>query len=91
MGQQQQALRREYTYTIVLTPDEEEGGYLVTVPALPGCITDGDDIEEAREHAAEAIAGYLEALLADGEAIPPDTDSAASGRRESVTVRAPGQ
>ena len=34
-----------YSYKILLTK-EEEGGYMVTVPALPGCITQGDNIEE---------------------------------------------
>ena len=37
-------------YTVVLDPDEEEGGYTVTVPALPGCISEGDTLEEALEN-----------------------------------------
>ncbi len=49
-------------YTIVLEPDTEEGGYTVTVPALPGCITQGDTIEQCIERAKEAIAGYMRAL-----------------------------
>lgn len=40
----------------------EEGGYTVMVPALPGCITEGDTEEEALAHAREAIQGYLEAF-----------------------------
>jgi HicB_like antitoxin of bacterial toxin-antitoxin system len=36
-------------YTLVLDPDEEDGGYTVTVPALPGCITQGDSLGEALE------------------------------------------
>jgi predicted RNase H-like HicB family nuclease len=46
-------------YTVLLTPDVESGGYTVTVPALPGCVTDGTTIEEALERAQEAIALYL--------------------------------
>ena len=36
-----------YEYTISLHPDIDEGGYTVTVPALPGCVTQGETIEEA--------------------------------------------
>ncbi|MGH2560934.1 MAG: type II toxin-antitoxin system HicB family antitoxin [Thermomicrobiales bacterium] len=46
-------------YTVVLTPDIESGGYTVTVPALPGCVTDGETIEQALERAQEAIELYL--------------------------------
>jgi predicted RNase H-like HicB family nuclease len=42
----------------------------VTVPALPGCITEGDTVEEAMENAQEAIAGYLEALKLQGNPLP---------------------
>ena len=49
----------EYTYTVLFEP-AEEGGYVVTVPALPGCVTQGDTLEEAREMATDAILGYLE-------------------------------
>ncbi len=50
-------------YTIILEPDVEEGGYTVTVPALPGCITQGDTIEECIQRAQEAIAGYIKSLM----------------------------
>jgi predicted RNase H-like HicB family nuclease len=38
-------------YTILLDPDDEEGGYTVTVPALPGVITQGETIEECQARA----------------------------------------
>ena len=38
-------------YTIILEPDIDEGGYTVTVPALPGCITQGETIEECIQRA----------------------------------------
>ena len=60
-------------YTIILEPDEEGNGYTVTVPALPGCITQGRTREEAIERAKEAIALYIESLQADGEPIPEET------------------
>lgn len=58
-------------YTVIMTPDET-GGYVVTCPALPGLVTEGDTLEEAREMAADAIRGYIESLQKDGEAIPTD-------------------
>ncbi len=48
------------TYTVVFEPAED--GYVVTVPALPGCITQGDTFTEARAVAQDAILGYIEAL-----------------------------
>jgi len=62
----------EHSYTILLHPDEEQGGYTVTVPALPGCITEGDTIEEAIAMAKEAIQLYIESLIADGEPVPEE-------------------
>jgi antitoxin HicB len=59
-------------YTVVLTPDLEEGGYTVTVPALPGCITEGDTLDEAMENARDAIRLCLEDLEASGEPVPVD-------------------
>ena len=57
--------------TVIMTPDET-GGYVVTCPALPGLVTEGDTLEEARAMAADAIRGYLEILHMDGEPIPTD-------------------
>ena len=62
----------EHRYTILLHPDEEQGGYTVTVPSLPGCITEGDTIEEAIAMAKEAIQLYIESLVADGEPVPEE-------------------
>ena len=59
-----------YTYTVLLDPSDEGDGYTVTVPALPGCITQGSTIDEALERAKEAIAVHIEGLRADGEEIP---------------------
>lgn len=61
-------------YTIILEPGSQEGGYTVTVPALPGCITQGETIEECIEHAQEAITGYIESLKAEGEPVPEETE-----------------
>lgn len=61
-----------YQYTIILHPDMEQGGYTVTVPTLPGCITEGDTLEQAIAMAKDAIHLYIESLMADGEPIPEE-------------------
>jgi predicted RNase H-like HicB family nuclease len=49
-----------------------EGGYVAFVPALPGCHTQGETLEETEHNVKEAIALYLESLAAHGEAIPEE-------------------
>jgi antitoxin HicB len=63
-----------YNYKILLTK-EEEGGYMVTVPALSGCITQGDTIEEALAMGKEAIELYIEELQSRGEPIPDNSNT----------------
>jgi predicted RNase H-like HicB family nuclease len=60
-----------YTFTMLFEP-AEEGGFVVTCPALPGLVTEGDTLEEARLMAEDALRGYLESLREDGLTIPPD-------------------
>jgi predicted RNase H-like HicB family nuclease len=55
----------------VLMEQDEEGVYVAEVPALPGCISQGQTREEAVENVREAIASYLESLEAHGDPIPP--------------------
>jgi len=57
----------QLTYRILMTR-EPEGGFTVNVPALPGCITFGENIDHAMEMAKEAIELYVETLQADGNA-----------------------
>ena len=56
----------------VLLREEPEGGYTVTVPTLPGCITYGETISEAIAMAKEAIELYVESLIAHGEEVPTE-------------------
>ncbi|MEO8147154.1 MAG: type II toxin-antitoxin system HicB family antitoxin [Bacteroidia bacterium] len=63
-----------YTYKIHLHK-EPEGGYTVIVPALPGCITFGENTDEAILMAKEAITLYIEELRDRGEAIPDDSNT----------------
>jgi len=62
----------EYQYTVILYPELDEGRYSVTVPALPGCVTQGETLEEAIAMAKDAIRLYLEALRDEGEPIPEE-------------------
>jgi antitoxin HicB len=57
------------TYTIVFDP-EPEGGYTVTCPALPGLVTYGETLEQARAMARDAMEGLIEVMLERGETVP---------------------
>ena len=59
----------------VMFRPEPEGGFTVLVPALPGCITYGKNLKEAKHMAMDAISGYLASLKKHEEAIPSDEDS----------------
>lgn len=61
--------RKIIKYDVVFE-EQSDGGYTVTVPALPGCISEGDTFEKARTNIAEAINLYLEDVAAANEEIP---------------------
>ena len=75
---------QEYTYTAIYTP-EQEGGFTVTCTTLPGLVSYGETIGQARTNAAEAIGGYLEGLRKAGDQIPAGDDNQ-SPHREAITV-----
>lgn len=56
-------------YTVIFEP-AEEGGYIVSAPILPGCVTQGETIEEATAMIKDAIEGYLYCLKKHDEPIP---------------------
>lgn len=60
-------------YTVVLEPNGDEPGYTVTVPALPGCISCGDTVEEALENIKDAIELWIRVARKKGEPVPRDT------------------
>jgi antitoxin HicB len=62
------------TYSVLLDPDLEEGGYSVTVPALPGLATQGATVEQCVERAREAITLHLAALAEDGQPVPQERE-----------------
>lgn len=61
----------QYTFNVLITPNDPDG-YLVTCPALPGLVTQGDTFDEARKMAADAIVCHLESMIEDGLPIPVD-------------------
>jgi antitoxin HicB len=75
----------EYHYTALFEP-AEEGGYVVTCPALPGLVTEGDTLAEARAMASDAIRAYLESLRKDGQPIPPDKKITADPVKEEIKI-----
>lgn len=54
----------------VIFEEQPDGGYTVTVPSLPGCISEGDTFEQAKRNISDAIKLYVEDLDAEGEDVP---------------------
>lgn len=80
------------TYIFAFDP-KPEGGYTVTCPALPGLVTYGETLPEAREMARDAMEGLIEVILERGESIPESDISDAAGRfdRLAHALRPEGQ
>jgi predicted RNase H-like HicB family nuclease len=64
-------MKRRYT---VILEKEADGGYHVFCPALPGCHSEGDSLDEAMEAIREAIEAYIDSLVAHGEKVPEESD-----------------
>ena len=58
-------------YTVILEK-EPDGGYVVSVPALPGCVSEGDSREEAMANIREAIQLYVDDCRAAGDPVPTE-------------------
>ena len=67
------------TYTLVISPDPEEDGYNVTVPAIPGCLTDGETLAEAIENGKIAIQEWIEVFGAPDEKEAPRLETVSIG------------
>ena len=65
----------KYNFTALFQP-AEEGGYNVFVPALPGCVTQGETLDEAKRMAEDAIRAYCESMVKAGEEIPHEKPEA---------------
>ncbi|MBM3924555.1 MAG: type II toxin-antitoxin system HicB family antitoxin [SAR202 cluster bacterium] len=76
------------SYTVLLIPGEaDEGGYWVKIPALPGCVTQGETVEEALKNAEEAVQGYILSLKERGLPIPGE-NAQTTGLISLVSVEA---
>ena len=62
--------KKIYQYTAVFEPDKQLGGYTVSIPALLGCISEGETFEEALENIQEATGLYLDVMKKDDQEIP---------------------
>ncbi len=71
----------ELSYRMEIVPDKEEGGYAVTFPELPGCITCGETLELAVSNAEDAKKEWFMAALEEGqEILAPDVLNDYSGQ-----------
>jgi predicted RNase H-like HicB family nuclease len=66
--------KKTFRYNVVFRA-EPEGGFTVLVPSLPGCITYGRDLKEAKRMAIDAIEGYIASLRKHKELIPTDEEN----------------
>jgi len=67
-------MKKTFRYNVILRP-EPEGGFTVVVPSLPGCVTYGRNLKEAKKMAVDAIRGYIISLKKHKELIPTDEES----------------
>mgnify|MGYP001567619306 FL=1 len=79
-------LKEKFLDFTVLFQPADEGGYTVVVPALPGCITEGDTLEEARAMVKDAIVCYLGSLIKDGLDVPTESESLIGKVRIALTT-----
>jgi antitoxin HicB len=70
-----------YPFEISLLSDEDGPGYLITFPDLPGCMSDGETVEEAIANGADAEKAWIQAATKWGDAVPePGSSTKAPGR-----------
>lgn len=79
-------MTREFLYPVMLTPDETDGGFVVTFPDLPEAITQGEDVPDALAQAADALEEAIAGRIRRGDRIPEP--SVALGDQSLVSVPA---
>ena len=82
-------MKLEYAVRIERLADSDGGGYLATVPDLPGCMSDGETIEEAIANGAEAKRDWIAAMRQAGRPVPPPTAEAADTYSGKWVLRTP--
>ena len=69
----------EYPFITSVLPKTEGGGYLIEYPDLPGCMSDGDTIQEGIENGGDAVRSWIETAKAHGDEIPALGSSTKTG------------
>ena len=68
----------------VLLYQDEDGYWIAEVPSLPGCVSDGESIDEALANIDDAISGYIASLQKHGDPVPDEPDDMIVIRREQA-------
>ncbi len=79
----------EYRFTIRPLSEDEGGGYLIEYPDLPGCMSDGETIEEAIANGRDAKAAWMAAMREAGRRVPPPGADPAEGYSGKWQLRTP--
>lgn len=79
----------DYRFTVRPLSEDEGGGYLVEIPDLPGCMSDGETIEEAVANGQDAKASWIAAMTEAKRPIPPPTAEPPETYSEKWQLRAP--
>ena len=74
MRQREPVTTSEYTFTTVFEPCAEEGGYVVTFPAIPDLATQGETLDDTRRMAEDCLRCYLEGRRKDGLTVDQSID-----------------
>ncbi len=61
---------RFYSFEVIFEKEAEDDGYFAWSPSLPGCVSNGQTIEETKRRMREAVTSHVESLLAHGEPVP---------------------
>jgi len=89
--QSKQEDNMQYYQAIFHPSEEKEGGYVVTFPDLPGCVTQGNTETEALDMAMDALKGFLEMLKRDGDPIPAASDYNEAWEKAKAEAEATGE
>jgi predicted RNase H-like HicB family nuclease len=77
----------KFNFKVQVTPDELDGGYVVECLNLPGCVSEGETVEEALDNLADAIAGVM--ITRFEERLPPTTSVSAERCERASTITVP--
>lgn len=67
-------MKKSYHFNIIFRP-EPEGGFTVIIPSLPGCVTYGRNLKEAKKMARDALGAYIASLKKHNESVPSDEET----------------